>query len=105
MIAGVSWNNGPVFETDSDNIVDWMLEGSDVQQFFEPRTIPDNAQLLLELGAVLDAERVRLDLEEIGDDRLIEHFAKHPEQHLDRCNLRASGPRAQREARRLPAKP
>ena len=79
--ARVPWEGGPVFSTDSDDIVDDELDQYGVYQFFRTLEVPDGADLLLSADDLLEADpagQIRLDFEAVND-LLITHLAQHPE--------------------------
>jgi len=81
IIGYVPWENGPVFSTDSSDLVDTALQEAGVPDFFDSLEPPADSELLIGLEDLCEpegAERVQLDLEEIND-LLIQYLATHPE--------------------------
>jgi len=79
MTANVPWENGPVFNTDSDDIVDSALERAGVADFFREREELEEATLLLDLDDQdQDHGAISLALEEVNE-LLIQHLARRPE--------------------------
>lgn len=80
-IAGhVPWEGGPVFSTDSDDLVDDALDKAGVYSFFRSLDVPDQSDLLLSAADLAGADQVgqiRFDLEQVND-LLIKHLATNP---------------------------
>lgn len=80
MTSHVPWDHGPVFSTDSDDIVDAALERAGLRDFFESVDRATGELLVsLEDLCVPEQERtIRLSMEEVNA-LLIEYLAAHPD--------------------------
>jgi restriction endonuclease len=82
MIGNMPWEGGPVFSTDSDDLVDAALEEAGIRDFFEAaEPIPDDADYLIGIDDLCEPDRadeIRLTLEEVND-LLIEALAQNPD--------------------------
>lgn len=77
----VPWENGPVFSTDSDDLVDEALDEAGVYAFFRSLEAPDESDLILTAEDLARPDRggpIRVDIEEVND-LLIKYLADHPE--------------------------
>jgi HJR/Mrr/RecB family endonuclease len=77
----VPWENGPVYSTDSDDIVDNALDNAGISRFFESADIPEESELLLDADDISEPEHDRqiiITLEEVNAE-LIRYLAVHPE--------------------------
>jgi restriction endonuclease len=80
LIDTMPWDGGPVFNTDSDDMVDAALEEVGIPDFFES-FVPRGADLLITLDELCEpgrADEIRLTLEEVND-LLIEALAQNPD--------------------------
>jgi hypothetical protein len=79
MTGSMPWENGPVFDIDSEHLVDAVLEEREVGQFFDS-VLPAEADLLVSLDDLClpgHTEEIRLTLEEVND-LLIAALAQNP---------------------------
>jgi putative zinc finger/helix-turn-helix YgiT family protein len=77
----VPWENGPLFSTDSDDIVDNALHEAGVERVFDSLEVPADSDLLLDADDLTEpdqAHEIRLTIEEVND-LLIKYLATHPE--------------------------
>ena len=79
MIGHVPWENGPVFPTESDDLVDMALEESGMPDFFRSLEVPKQSELLLSLDDLSkeDPHEIQIQMEEVND-LLIKHLADNP---------------------------